>query len=59
MANTVKHKIQGKFNSKTIELESVPVSVRKAWNRKNFDGGKYRKQRIEKRINAIKKVEGI
>jgi hypothetical protein len=42
MANTVKHKIEGKFRQGLIDYCDIPLSVRKKWSRHNFEVGYFR-----------------
>ena len=55
MSKTHRHSIKAKFNNGIIRLNEVSESVIKMWDRKNFDFGRYRKQRIKKRIKELNK----
>lgn len=48
MSNTRKHKIAGKFKSGLMTLQDVPMVVLHMWNRSNFDGGKYKRDRRDR-----------
>jgi hypothetical protein len=51
MSRTYNHIIEAKFKNKIITLKQVPLSVRKKWNRHNFEGGHFKNLRNIKRYN--------
>jgi len=49
MSDTNRHKIEGKFNNKVIDLDDVPLNIRKKWDRENFNIVKEKTLKIKKR----------
>lgn len=45
MSRTNRHKIEGKFNNGLIKLSDIPENIYSAWNRRNFDVGKFRSKK--------------
>ena len=51
MSNTFKHKINTKYQLGLIE--KVPISMKKYWNRINFDKGEFLALRAKKREQIL------
>ena len=49
MAHTFTHKTEGKFRNNLIEYDDVPQNIKNKWDRKNWDQGKFRKLRKDKK----------
>lgn len=53
MSNNYKHKFLGKWNNGFND--SIPIAIKKFWNRKNFDKGYYLNLRNKKILKALNK----
>ena len=51
MSNTFKHKLNTKYRLGLVE--NVPISIKKFWNRMNFDKGKFLALRAKKKEKIL------